>query len=61
MTYIKLKISIDAFKILIKNAIIQIINKDSDSIMDNIDNANNKSSKVVSNKNWLIWEMYFID
>ena len=43
-----------------QNAQVQIINKDSDAIMDNIDNANNKSAKVVSNRNWLIWEMYFI-
>ena len=62
MASLKLKISIDAFKILTKNAKVQIINNDSDAIMDNIDNANNnKSAKVVSNRNWLIWEMYFID
>ena len=62
MASLKLKISIDAFRILTKNAKVQIINNDSDAIMDNIDNANNnKSAKVVSNRNWLIWEMYFID
>ena len=29
--------------------------------MDNIDNGNNRSAMVISNRNWLIWKRYIID